>query len=841
MATTLSADASAETFGRALEGLTAPLRRLEELHQLAERALGGDPLAAAQFRRTVDAMSTRVAADAAGQPGAGCSCEPCREVAEASGLNDGKALLDEGGVAALLVACAALYCHGDPRRDSALATVMALAIEATVVSDMEDAVRSGDVPAAGTLLADWLGRHVGLLASGQQLMRTRSAPAMPAMPRWPGLGPPAPPRIGFPSLGDGLAEILGKLRRPKRPDPEMWDLPLIVHRDYAYQDWRGLPFMRCLRLVHEKIRARAGRRPPEPPIMPTWSGGISSVTQGGPCAGNRIRIVGTDLKLPGAVFLLPFADGCRRFEPATWTDTLIEFDLPPDAISGPMGFGNGAYMAAYDAWAADQNRLADEIERLPCLPPDLPMVPPFRGCPPDVGVNRLTAGAAIIDTFTVNGQTQLVIETGQAVTLEWAVRNATQVRISRTSTTGPLLGGGTSITNPPPPTLALGTLSFLQPTQCSYRLTAIGPCGSATRDVSIAVSRRPTLSIESVEVTQGIQTIPPTVELVAGKPTVVRVTVRHGIGNFAGGTVPGVTGSIRVRKQGGGESAPINAANGSARPMSPRPGASISVSSFPLRQNANDTLNFVLPPDESNWPCRYEIEVRVTGFGAVGTFPGFDQAVRYTTPEVYTFEPRRILDIRYGLLIWNGQPVPSIADCEAAISGAVPYLPTPTANMALLGMPAASWTQGTATNANAMADCADALYDQRNCDDIGDWLADLFGECPFDDHVIWAYIMTPEIGGDAAAIPSNTLISDRRSDVLAHELGHCLGQRHVNDGCGALGGDNMADWAGGAVFDVPFDSWENATVVNARELMGYCTPLWTSPKRWKRLWDFIGP
>ena len=184
----------------------------------------------------------------------------------------------------------------------------------------------------------------------------------------------------------------------------------------------------------------------------TWSTGITSIEQGGACAGNTVVLHGSGFpSRTTTVLLIPTADGCRPVSvtAANWTSKKITFQLPGGVATGPVGFGDAAYIAAYDAWAAEQNRLADEIRGLGCfLGQSLPWVPPFRECPPLTPVNRITAGAPIIDAFTANGAALAVVEPGVGAFLAWTVRNATSVRIDRISATGPTFAGSTSLVNP---------------------------------------------------------------------------------------------------------------------------------------------------------------------------------------------------------------------------------------------------------------------------------------------------------------------------------------------------------------------------------------------------------
>ena len=85
-----------------------------------------------------------------------------------------------------------------------------------------------------------------------------------------------------------------------------------------------------------------------------------------------------------------------------------------------------------------------------------------------------------------------------------------------------------------------------------------------------------------VEVTQSIQTTTTSVRLAQRKPTVVRVTVRHGLAGFGGNAVPGVKGRIRVRPRQRHAPGWFDAANGSS-PMAATPAASITVVANPQR------------------------------------------------------------------------------------------------------------------------------------------------------------------------------------------------------------------------------------------------------------------
>src|SRR5439155_539344 len=131
-----------------------------------------------------------------------------------------------------------------------------------------------------------------------------------------------------------------------------------------------------------------------------------------------------------------------------WTDTTITLTLPAGVVSGPIGFGDQSYIIAYDTWALQQNILAGQIEDIWCYPGNLPWIPPFRECPPDIGVNHLRAGGAIITSFTAAGAPTTTVEPGGAVLLAWTVKNAEHLRIDRIGASGPLFSGSPALIDP---------------------------------------------------------------------------------------------------------------------------------------------------------------------------------------------------------------------------------------------------------------------------------------------------------------------------------------------------------------------------------------------------------
>jgi hypothetical protein len=884
-----SADGDLATVARLAVGLSEPLRQLDALAGLVRRAHAGDDHAR---REALDAIATLDAAfgdghelvfDDSPRPDAGpCCCgeapkrSTMRMAASAAvpGADDSGAaiegdnfLLDQAAMVDVMLQAAAL-CDGDlAAACSAARVVVGLAAAATTMESIVEAALTGGQAAVGERIND-LGRagRLGWLRQGPAVptMNTMSGgapagfgmPGMPGVPGFPGFpdlpGLPKGPKI--PTIDD-----IFDLLKPKKPkwNPDDWcpTYPWWRYwRDEQYIDWRQIGRIRCMitafRLLQERARIAELTRPMRP-VKVTWSDGITSIESGGACAGATIIIRGQGFPAHGtAVLMMKDADGCRPVpvSASQWTSTAITVTLPAGVISGAVGFADAAYVAAYNAWADEQNRLGEEIRQLGCIADSsITWIAPFRECPPLTPFNLLSAGDAIVDSFTANGLVDALVEPGAGFQLAWTVRNAVSVRVERISASGPLFAGATAVVNPAGTTYWMSAATYTRPVTYTYRITATGPCGSASREVRIAASRRPGLSIGAIEVTQGIQNTANTVRLVESKPTIVRVTVNHSLAGFDTNAVPNVRGRIRVRRSNGVFSGWMDAANNS-NPMAPNPGAQITVPATPQRNNTNDTLNFLVPPFWNSGTVAYEVEVRVAGYGAVGAFGGFSEQVSRITGS-FSFQRRRTLELRYVRVTWSGS-TPTDQQCINTLRGAVPLLPTPTANIAALG---GVGVQVPTSNTAGRDGLLDDFDDQHNCsawEAFWEWAG---ADCPDDDGAIWVLIPGVFFQGRAFDIPSNVCFTPPNDGpYAAHELSHCLNQKHVglmcSNGQQAQGGDAASAWPNNAqLVDVPFDVTRNTALTLAGtgvfDVMTYCgspNNTWPMPARWDRLWNEIG-
>jgi hypothetical protein len=859
-----------------LDDLVAPHLLLAKLHDLAAPVLGGNCHAEAELclrmgelvRRLpgATALVGRVLEAASAKEGCGCEDEIEPHAADAgeteSRTLDASALLD------LAIAVArAFQRSGEAQRQDALSTVFGIAFAAQPLDRLSAALRARGAAGLAEEMT-WIGG-----------LRSTSMRAPPPMKAMSGVGPPmpGPPRGGLPrgprhpgdGLGGSLLEHLKELiEGRKRWDPEKWDHPPLGMFDPPFVDTQKI---RCEIALMMALKAH-GESPPPRPARVVWSDNITAIEAPSPCAGNQATIRGRGFgsrKPAGTGIMVPINGVCTPLDvnPSAWTDTAVRFTLPVGVTSGPIGFVDLTYVKMYDAWVDRMNQAtADAIAAAKCarvLAPDVKILPHFSECPPATGFNHLRAGSALIKSFTINLATLLVAEPSDALTLAWDVINAEQLRIERTSTQGPQFGASVALVNPPPiSTFALGRAAHTGPERFTYRVTATGPCGGVTAAVVVIATKRPQLSIAQVEVTQGIQTIPASVRLVAQKPTVVRVTVRHGLKGWGANTVPQVTGRMKAQILGTSWSPWYDPVNGSTPPIGPMPGASITVPASPQRAKTNDTLNFLIPPAYCSGDVTILLDVRVTGFDArVPDFLGFSESIIGGVALV-TFEKRRILNLRYIRVDWFGSGAPAYGVCKRTLLAAVPLLPTPMAIVAPLagvGVQNAGPTLFFTTPDDIRDALLDRFYALHSCLPVATEF--LGSDCPDDNDEVWVLIpgatqaqarmAGAPFRGSSRDIPSNVCFTPPNDGpYAAHELSHCLNQQHLSvmcpDGQQAAGGDAPGTWPnGGVLTDVPFDVQNNATVTGAIlvwDVMTYCGSLntWPSPRRWQQLWDYLG-
>jgi hypothetical protein len=823
---------SASGFSRLVAELTAPYVVLRELYGIARRVNDGDRTVRARLRERIEQLihaypflvdeGERLVAESAA-----CG-RRCHDAAQPQS----ESLLDLDALMSLIA-----VVHGLPDRDGgslskALLLLFGLTARTAGFEKLVETLGSeGDGGLARELV--WL-----------SLVHSDDSP--PLRPLLVGDLPPL--REFFEGFLDGI---------PLRWNPEIWDHPPIAR--VPYSPWRDAQLLICARAVAAAWNAQASE-PPRPARV-VWSDNITSVTADSPCTWSVLHVRGHDFghPKPANVDLLVAINGkCRPYPvpAAQWFDDRIDVTLLPGVTSGPIGFVDADYVTAYDQWVDTVNAAWANVSASCGRRKARALLEHFHECPPETAVNWLSAGAAEIKSFTANGAEAVGFGPSEPITLSWSVINATSVRIDLMTAGGPLLNGQMTATGlSQSGTLTLPAINHTHLASFVYRLTAVGPCGTVTADITAVAAKKPFLYMFSVEVTQGLQTVPESIALVEEKPTVARLTVRHWLNGWGGGSLPNVKGRIRL-VNGAQQSAWIDAAN-FTWPMAPKPGVSITVPDNPRRSEVNDSLNFLIPAFLCVGAPRIEWEVRVDGFCAKGPFPGYSLAISGMTDPRY-FSPRKPLTMRYIRVDFAGIGAPTDDLCVRTLRSALPLLPTPWATISPLWL--TPLQRGSDYGSDAIQDLVDEIDDMHNCDFFESMFEWLGANCPDDDHAIWVLIPGAlprplEVYGRAAAIPSNTVylvsgLPELTYMNTAHELGHCLNQHHLEANCYPYQVPGGAEPAssypnGGQIFDIPFHPIHNiavSTQFGQWDVMTYCYAAgkWTSHKRWSALWDEIG-
>jgi hypothetical protein len=607
----------------------------------------------------------------------------------------------------------------------------------------------------------------------------------------------------------------------------------------------------CIMTVSRLIQERAAILPPTmPPGAPhpmVWADQITSLDPSAHCPEDLLNIYGSGLAaLRGnALVVLPTASGCRvvAVQAHNWTDTRIRVSLPLDVVSGPVGFADSSYVNAYNEWHTEQERLLDAIRGYRCagFAPVVVETKPFSVCAPNLGRNYLTAGAAIIDSFTADGAGRLVVAPGGTVTLAWTTRNCNGVVVTRTSAYGPAFPGSVSTTGVPNGSVTVGPFGASSPQDATYELRATGPCGLVTATVTVALRKTPRLHVVGIEFTQGIQAFgkfasPNSASpLVADKDTIARVYVTHDLDSYLLDGKYGVPVSGRLRV-GGISISPLNV------------GDALPSEGWINRASTNHSLNFRIPAGLAH------------GVGSIGTTvwttaqfeqPPAGELLRPSTTfsSSVTWTPRRALRLRYVRVSAPGVPALSDAACRDIIVRAHDLLPSPPLDIAPARMP--TWhTSGDPTTSDGKQMVLDHLDDQHDCT-LSEAIFPWEDDCPPSDGAIWVGVLPVAAGGLAQshrvfAPGRNTLVAQADRITIAHEIGHTQKLNHVNPGvsCGAGGPDGDYDFLPGGGSIPSADVFDPSGGVSLPvpggflwDMMTYGCNRWISRSNWQRLFD----
>ncbi len=341
----------------------------------------------------------------------------------------------------------------------------------------------------------------------------------------------------------------------------------------------------------------------------------------------------------------------------SWSDTQIVIRIPPEGLpAGCVGFrsanGEQARHAALNALNYYRGALGA------CLGSDMVPLPYIPDKPDCTSANSFAGTYPVIHSFLVNGQTDVVVEPGDALVFAAKVDNALTLTINVDHPAGGQVGQAPN--NPAGTIINVAPLTGKEPKDHVYYLNAFNACGKSTATVNVQLRRRPALKITALEVVQAIQRCDisgaPVVEvpLVARRRTVVRAWIDPGISdgfNYGGGeNTLQVTGELRIH----------------GSPPTIVPTVDPDLLYLPVSDQKRDTfhhsLNFDLPWGLLNGNVTMTVKARGSGKWAQ-TGPGWEATATRTA----TFQPRRQFTVAYVLIQNKTAPAPSIIEVDHLI------------------------------------------------------------------------------------------------------------------------------------------------------------------------------
>ena len=493
-------------------------------------------------------------------------------------------------------------------------------------------------------------------------------------------------------------------------------------------------------------------------------------------------------------------------EPERWTDTEIDVIVPQWATTGELRL-NGFTRVEEPCATIDVFRLGNAVLFLGGL----------------AAVFEVRLGGKLVD-LTGKELANLTPSDGVALTYRGTGSPSVRVKVQLVDESGLVLrersglpggyGGFVLLVPDPAPR---------RPRLVTLVLTPTSDCG-ATQPLRILVSLSvpPVLTIEYVEVTQGVQgdlgdvLSGHAMPSVANKDTAVRVHLNCDRGGWYENALDRITGVLLVD---GRALAPTN-----ARPSIPDLRfAAVKGRSRP--DNTNETLNFTIP---AGWLSAgtHSLTVRVACDDQSGKI-----ALGQTISWAWVAKPP--LAVR-ALYLSNRLNVPNDVLLDF-VRRALDYLPT---SLAAIGIAAPTgypqdldlWTDESWSH---LLDKVEDMWDDWDEDSGVRWL----GIVPVEDR----HGTRAGIAGTPGVV---ALATADRPDIGAHELGHTLGLHHVN--LASVGAKNGPDGpfddadSGGRLRRPPFDVRSSTAIpLPAGDLMSYFEPIRPGISTWVRLYNIL--
>jgi IPT/TIG domain len=524
---------------------------------------------------------------------------------------------------------------------------------------------------------------------------------------------------------------------------------------------------------------------------------ITSITPNDACPGGTITITGTEFgDAPG---LVAFA-GSSPAVPALWTDTEVRVVVPDDAIGGTLR------LLIVEKTIAVCGDHAISIYR--------------KGSGFD-----FDGGKATVYSLAVVHPYGRCVPPDKEVTILWAAVPSNAIVTLRVSSDGFLLREFTNLA-------ASGSMQFTTPAlpfpyPLTFEMITANDCGGDISQHELWVDVVPTLKIEGIEVTQGIQTFwrpgvsDNSLATIAGKDTIVRVYVSADRGGYFGDRVADVMVSLYI------DGWEVYSINGSTPidPAGATPFLTVGPRAAINRARTDDSFNFRIPA----MLCTGTHALHV--FALASTCGGEEASIAYERLD-WTWEHKEAMPIRYVRVRDDRPPpagtgqVPTDNQAWFTVFRAFDLLPTPATDIA------PAWYREH-----------DTTRDFETQDGIGELWRDLEGIYPdpaVDEHPPrWICLTALGHRGVANGMVSVAPIYEIANGpgiariLAAHEMSHNLGACHpFMADCQARG------FTDEPLKDVPFDPYWNQTLIGTvYDYMSYTWSRykWISPANWNYL------
>jgi len=605
-----------------------------------------------------------------------------------------------------------------------------------------------------------------------------------------------PPSAGSPVMDkDRIPFDVGSWRDPAvAPKHGQWDLlwPCVGKTRLAMSEIDRFGPRYTIESVSIQHRTRARRRTEACPGQ--------TITIRGKNFGPMGRVAFPRPEPDDPAFLLggPDSGVLIGVEATRWTDTEIDVVVPPWATVGELHLN--AFTRHADLCSIiDVYRLGNTIL--------------FQGGL--AGVYKVYIAGHELDP---EGKPPFNLAPGDSVALTWRASSGPSVRVKAQLIDGTTvlweqsgLGGYGGVV------LTVPDSDPHQPRMVRLVLSATSKCGS-TQPLSIPVSLSvpPTLTIQYVEVTQGVQGDLADVLAGRGMPTIaykdtaVRVHMNCDRGGWWFNKLDRITGSLKV------DGRPLSPTN--VRVIVPDRGfAGISGLSNP--NFTNDTLNFTIP---AAWltPGAHTLTLRLVCD---------DQSGRIELSQNFSWSwvAKSPLRVRAVYMSLYGADEFMLDYTRRALD----YLPT---TLADIGIAAPRWLTHT-YNLGQRSGWSDLLDDLEDAWDDADedsgvrWL----GIVPASERFLGMSLALQGISGTPGIA---ALAMGDRPEIGAHELGHTYGLHHINLPIGVPDDPYDSADSGGMLRRPPFDVRSGRAIpLPAGDLMSYFEPIRPGISTWMRL------